>query len=80
MTVLDVMSGAVLMHSTNSPRSFIFGVGFAPDDSRLVAVNSAERVQVWETDELDPFIVLPGHLNEVWSPWLYPGWHTAVYG
>jgi eukaryotic-like serine/threonine-protein kinase len=67
MTVWDVTTGAVLMYWTNSPRSFVLGVRFAPDDSRLVAVNSAQEVRVWETTNWSSSFVLQGHLNEVWS-------------
>lgn len=66
-TVLDVPTGAVLMHWTNSPGRTVFGVRFAPDDSRLVAVNSAQEVRVWETTNWSSSVVLQGHSHEVWS-------------
>lgn len=66
MTVWDVTAGAVLMHWTNSPRTTVFGVRFAPDDSQLVAVNSGQEVRVWETTNWSRSVVLQGHSHEVW--------------
>ncbi len=68
ITVWDVTTGTVLMHSTNSPRSTIFGVRFAPDDSRLASVNSGQEVRIWETTtNWSGAFVLPGHSHEVWA-------------
>ena len=67
VTVWDMESGATLMHWTNRVASFVFAMTFSPDDTKLVAVNSAQEVRVWNTSNWSDSILLPGHSTEVWQ-------------